>query len=73
MMDLYFKLLRLVKVAIGDYFDDQQRQVLSKIILTSHHSLYFRVVDSKLLLADLIYLTGELLDKEVELFGVVDW
>lgn len=73
MMDLYLKLLSLIKVAIGNNLDDQHGQVLGKIILSWHHSLHLWVVDSKFLLTDLINLASELLDKKVELFWVVDW
>lgn len=40
MMNLYLKLLRLVEIAIRYNFYDQKGQILSKVILTSHHSLH---------------------------------
>lgn len=65
MMDLYLKLLRLVEIAIRYDFYDQKRQILSKVILASHHSLHLWVVYSELLLADFVYFFCELFDKEV--------
>ena len=73
MVDLDLKLDALIEITIGYDFDDNQRQSLADIVFIGHHLLNLTVVNSKLVLAELVYFLRDFFYVEHEFLVVVDW
>ena len=71
MMNFDLELLALIKVAVRDDLDNNQRQSLTVILLWAYHVTHLTVVNPELLFGDLHPLLRELFQEVAEFVGVL--
>lgn len=73
MLHFHLELQALIKIAIGNYFDDNEWEWLADVILTCDHTLDLPKVDFELFFAYFVVFLGDFFDIEVKFVWVFDW